>query len=94
MLSTSSFFSPDETAIRTKVNCNQHDQKLGDNHIDTVYEIERCIDWITDSNFKQVNSCNATILTDSLVTYLSGPSLSDFLHTYNNLTGAFHVCLQ
>lgn len=52
MLSSSSFFSPAETAIETKASCSH--EKLSDSDLDTVYEIQRCVDWVSESGFQRV----------------------------------------
>ena len=53
MLSSSSFFSPAENIIETKASCSH--EKLPDSELDTTYEIQRCVDWITGSSFQRVN---------------------------------------
>ena len=73
MLSASSFYTPDETVIRSKVNSSQQEQKLPNSQLDTVYEIQRCVDWIKEFGYKQVSrillSCQPRVTVTSCFVY-------------------------
>ena len=73
MLSASTFYTPDEAVIRSKVSSSQQEQKLPDSQLDTVYEIQRCVDWIKEFGYKQVSrillSCQPRVAMTSCFVY-------------------------